>query len=322
MILKNLLLKALYFLLFLFLGVYIIIYFHKKALAHIQSRRGPLQTGFHGTLQMFSQILKSLLNWPKLFTSWQDLSNNIGVMISLTFAILAFLLIPLTEDIFLMNIEMSLPLCLSFIMISNMGAFLSIKKVKLNTNKMAALLDRISTVLIFSIPLFISSMGPVIVSSSFNLFEIVRAQSRFYNFLYQPLSFIVFLLSCSLLWQRLPVDVPKKDTYFNTDYLSTQNRLNYLISTISEYINIISLLILGTLLYLGGWNGPKILHPLVWTIIKTFILQVILLFLYTIIPRIRGFRKKMNLSLAILCLLSFLNLLIIIFLVLYLKPIF
>lgn len=322
MILKDLIFKAFYFLFFLFLGLYVIIYLYKKCIAHMQSRRGPLHSGFHGTLQILSETLKLFFKSPKLFLKDQDLPGTIGAVISIMFAIVAFLMIPLTEDIFLMDVEMSLPLCLSFIMVSCISAFFSINKVELKTNQITGLLDRMSTMLTFSVPLFISSIGPVTAASSFNLFEIVRSQSYFYNILYQPLSMFVFLFTCLLLWQRLPLDMSLKDSFFRIDYLSIQTGLNYLMFSISEYINILSLSILATLLFLGGWNGPNFLHPILWTIIKTIILQVILLFLYTIISKIEGFNRKINLNLVFFCSLSLLNLLIVIFVVLYLKPVF
>lgn len=322
MILKSLLLKTFYFLLFLLLGIYVTVYLHKKILAHMQSRRGPLHTGFHGILQTLSQTLKLLLKSPKNFLKSQNLVITIGAIISITFAIAAFLLIPLTGEIFFINVEISLPLCLCFIMISNTGTFLSIDRTGLNTNKILGLLDRISTTIVFSVPLFISSLGPVTFASSFNLFEIVKSQGRFYNIIYQPLSMIVFSVTCLLLWQRLSLDVPSKNTYLNIDYLSTQTGLNLLMFSISEYINILSLSLLATLLFFGGWNGPGFLHPIIWTIIKTFILQVMFLFLYTVIPKIKGIKRKINISLAFLSSLSLLNLLIVIFVVLYLKPIF
>jgi len=321
-ILKSLLLKTFYFLLFLLLGIYVTVYLHKKILAHTQSRRGPLHTGFHGILQTLSQTLKLLLKSPKNFLKSQNLVITIGAIISITFAIAAFLLIPLTGEIFFINVEISLPLCLCFIMISNTGTFLSIDRTGLNTNKILGLLDRISTIIVFSVPLFISSLGPVTFASSFNLFEIVKSQGRFYNIIYQPLSMIVFSVTCLLLWQRLSLDVPSKNTYLNIDYLSTQTGLNLLMFSISEYINILSLSLLATLLFFGGWNGPGFLHPIIWTIIKTFVLQVIFLFLYTVIPKIKGIKRKINISLAFLSSLSLLNLLIVIFVVLYLKPIF
>jgi NADH-quinone oxidoreductase subunit H len=302
--------------------MYVTVYLHKKILAHMQSRRGPLHTGFHGILQTLSQTLKLLLKSPKNFFNSQNLIITVGAIISITFAIAAFLLIPLTGEIFFINVEISLPLCLCFIMISNTGAFLSINRTGLNTNKILGLLDRISTIILFSVPLFISSLGPVTFASSFNLFEIVRSQVRFYNIIYQPLSMIVFSVTCLLLWQRLSLDMPSKNTYLNIDYLSTQAGLNLLMFSISEYVNILSLSLLATLLFFGGWNGPGFLHPIIWTIIKTFILQVIFLFLYTVIPKIKSIRRKINISLVFLSSLSLLNLLIVIFVVLYLKPIF
>lgn len=322
MTLKILLLKIFYFLLFLLLGLYVTVYLHKKILAHMQSRRGTLHTGYHGILQILSQTLKLLLKSPKSFLKSQNLIITIGATISITFAIAAFLLIPLTEEIFFIDVEISLPLCLCFIMISNTGTFFPIERTGLNINKIFGLLDRISTIIVFSVPLFISSLGPVTLASSFNLFEIVRSQGRFYNFIYQPLSTIVFSVTCLLLWQRLSLDMPSKNTYLSIDYLSTQTGLNLLMFSISEYVNILSLSLLVNLLFFGGWNGPGFLHPIIWTIIKTFVLQLIFLFLYTVIPKIKNIKRKINISIAILSSLSLLNLLIVIFVVLYLKPIF
>src|SRR4029077_6835267 len=82
-----------------------------------------------------------------------------------------------------------------------------------------------------------------------------------------PIGFVIYLLAAVAETNRAPFDLPEAEQElvggFHTEYSGFKFAMFYL----AEYMNIVSVSTVASVLFLGGGNGP-LLPPIVWLIIK------------------------------------------------------
>ncbi len=281
LILKSLI-EALIILVATPLSAIIAIYTERKVAAQLHSRLGPYIVGIpHGWLQMIADALKMLLKEDIIPGNADKLLFNLAPIIFTASSILAFAVIPLSEKIVFVNWDLALLFLIAI------GSFPIIASAIAGwaSNSKYPLISAIRTagvLLAYEIPLVLSILSVVVLANSFNLIEIVKAQSKL-PFILIPIigqvSFIVFLL-CSLAeTNRAPFDIAEAESEIvsgtNVEYSGMKFGLFYL----GEYLFTIVNSLLITLLFLGGWHGPKFLPDWAWTIMKAYFVYILLLFI-------------------------------------------
>ena len=154
----------------------------------------------------------------------------------------------------------------------------------------------------------LSLIPVVMLSRSFKLSEIVEAQSGCWFILYQPLAFIIFLVSILAECKRIPFDLPEAEgelvAGFHTEYTGMRFGLFF----VGEYINIIVLGGLAATFFLGGWHGP-FLPPLVWFWGKVGAFAFLFIWIRGTLPRLR-YDQLMHFGWKILTPLALVNILV------------
>jgi NADH-quinone oxidoreductase subunit H len=124
------------------------------------------------------------------------------------------------------------------------------------------------------------------VAGSMKLSAIVLAQAGLWNVVTQPLAFILFFIGILAEINRTPFDIPEAESElvagFNTEYSSMRFALFFL----AEYMNVFTVSLLATLLFLGGWGGP-FLPDIVWLLIKTYAMVFAIIWVRATFPRLR-----------------------------------
>jgi NADH-quinone oxidoreductase subunit H len=77
-----------------------------------------------------------------------------------------------------------------------------------------------------------------------------------WNILYQPLGFLIYLISAIAETNRVPFDLPEAETELVAGFHTEYSSIKFLLFFNAEYINMITVSMLATTLFLGGWNGP------------------------------------------------------------------
>ncbi|MEO0202221.1 MAG: NADH-quinone oxidoreductase subunit NuoH [candidate division WOR-3 bacterium] len=283
-------LQALVILLATPLASIIVIYTERKVAARLHSRIGPYLVGIpHGWLQLVADALKMLLKEDIIPKQADKFLFNLSPIIFTASSILAFSVIPLSEDIVFINWDLALLFLIAIgsipIISSTLAGFSSRSKYPLISAIRTA-----GVLLAYEIPLVLSILSIAVLANSFNLIEIVKAQSNL-PFIFVPIigqvSFIVFLL-CSLSeTNRAPFDIAEAESEIvsgvNVEYSGMKFGLFYL----GEYLFSIVSAILITLLFLGGWHGPSILPPWAWSILKAYFVYLLILFIRWTYMRLR-----------------------------------
>ena len=114
----------------------------------------------------------------------------------------------------------------------------------------------------YELSLGLSLVGVVLMSETLDLYSVVEQQSRFFglhwNIIYQPLGFIIYLISAIAETYRVPFDLPEAETELVAGFHTEYSALKFALFFMAEYVNMFTVSVLATTLFLGGWNGPGV----------------------------------------------------------------
>src|SRR5690606_28707763 len=124
----------------------------------------------------------------------------------------------------------------------------------------------------YELSMGLSLLGVLMLAGSLRLTEIVAAQASLPYILLQPLGFVVFFISGVAEASRVPFDLPEAETELVSGYHTEYSGMRYAMFMMAEYVHMITVSSMVTLLYLGGWNGPAFLPPVLWFLLKVGLL--------------------------------------------------
>ncbi|HXK54307.1 MAG TPA: NADH-quinone oxidoreductase subunit H, partial [Hyphomicrobiales bacterium] len=156
------------------------------------------------------------------------------------------------------------------------------------------------------------SIGFVIITvllcvGSLNLTEIVKAQEEglatgvglgwlaFLDWFWLPLfpMFVVFFISALAETNRPPFDLPEAESELVAGFMVEYSSTPYLLFMLGEYVAIVLMCAMTTILFLGGWLSPFDFAPftwvpgLVWFVIKTCFVFFMFAMVKAFVPRYR-----------------------------------
>ena len=113
----------------------------------------------------------------------------------------------------------------------------------------------------YEIPLGLSIIGMILITGSLDLNAMIEWQDRHvWGIVAQPLGFLLFLVSAFAETNRLPFDLPESEQElvggFHTEYSAMKFGLFFL----GEYLHVITVSFLVTILFLGGWSVPFVVR--------------------------------------------------------------
>lgn len=290
----------------------------RKISGHIQQRLGPMRVGWHGLLQPVADAIKLLTKEDHIPTEADRFLFKLAPIIALVPPFTVFVAIPIGDSINIFGAEITLYLSnmnvalLYILAIGGIEVFGVILAGWASNSKYAVLgsLRTCAQMISYEIPMGFSVIGVVMLAQSMNLLEIVEAQSRVWNVVYQPLGFFVFFVASLAESQRIPFDLPEAEGDLVAGYHTEYSGMRFSFFMISEYVVVIIQSMLMVLLFLGGWNtGIVPLPPLVWFLLKVgFLIWVFMWFRFTF-PRYR-YDQLMSIGWKVLLPLSLANILV------------
>jgi NADH-quinone oxidoreductase subunit H len=136
----------------------------------------------------------------------------------------------------------------------------------------------------YELALGLSLIGVILISGTLDIYGIVEQQSGWYglqwNILYQPLGFILYLIAAIAETNRVPFDLPEAETELVAGFHTEYSSIKFLLFFNAEYINMITVSMLATTLFLGGWNGPGVAQFPLLGVFYFFAKILFFLFLY------------------------------------------
>jgi NADH-quinone oxidoreductase subunit H len=162
-----------------------------------------------------------------------------------------------------------------------------------------------SQLISYELSLGLSLIGVILMTGSLDLYTIVEKQSgywwyvipRWNIFNWQFIGFIVYLISAIAETNRVPFDLPEAETELVAGFHTEYSAMKFALFFMAEYVNMFTVSMLATTLFLGGWNGPFIaqvpwLGP-VYFLGKVMFFLFLYIWLRGTLPRFR-FDQLMN----------------------------
>jgi NADH-quinone oxidoreductase subunit H len=306
---------GLVFFVILTLAAYLV-FAERRILAWVQDRKGPNRVGPFGLLQPLADLIKLLTKEDVLPTAADKWLFYLAPAMAAIPAIMIFAVIPFGAPLQVaghtvpllvadLNIGLLFFLALSSIAVYGVaiGGWASNSKYSL-LGGIRGLAQLIS----YELSMGLSLVPIVMLARSFSLTEIVAAQATVPFIVYQPLAFIIFLISITAECKRIPFDLPEAEGELVAGFHTEYSGMRFGLFFVGEYINIIVLGGLATTLFLGGWHGP-LLPPLVWFSLKTLAFAFFFIWMRGTLPRLR-YDQLMHLGWKVLTPLALLNILV------------
>jgi len=258
----------------------------RRVLALWQDRYGPNRVGPFGVFQVIADMIKMFTkeDWVPPFAD-RTVFVLAPAIIVIT-GLLSFAIIPVAPGFGVVP-DMNVGI-LFFLAMSSMGAY-SVVLAGWSSNSKYSLLGGMRSaaqMLSYEVFMGISLMGVVMLAGSFSLEEIVRAQSRVWFIVPQFLGFFVFFVAGLAETHRAPFDLPEAESELIAGYHSEYSGMKFGMFYVGEYIGVLLVSSLMTVLFLGGWQGPW-LPPAVWFIVKTMFFAALFILLRATLPRPR-----------------------------------
>lgn len=293
-----------------------LVFAERRLLAWIQDRKGPNRVGPFGLLQPLADLIKLLAKEdfiPPAGDKWLFLLAPAMAAIP---AIIIFAIIPVGAPLHLLGRQVPLQIVdlnvglLLFLALSSIAVY-GVALGGWASNSKYALLGSIrglAQLISYELSMGLSLVPVVMLARTFTLSGIVDAQEGGWFIFYQPLAFLIFLVSILAECKRIPFDLPEAEGELVAGFHTEYSGMRFGLFFVGEYINIIVLGGLAATFFLGGWHGP-LLPPVVWFVLKTFSFAFLFIWLRGTLPRLR-YDQLMHLGWKLLTPLALVNILV------------
>src|ERR1700691_876159 len=260
--------ESLLVLVLLLIAIAYILLADRKIWAAVQIRRGPNVVGPWGLLQSFADLLKFVLKEPIV----SDGANK-GVFLLAPFvmgllALAAWAVIPLDKRWAIANINVGV---LYIFAISSLSVYGIIMGGWASNSKypFLAALRSAAQMVSYEVSIGFVLITVLLLAGSLNLSDIVKAQDTHFGFLgwyWLPLlpMFRIFFVSALAETNRPPFDLIEAESELVAGFMVEYSATPYLLFMLGEYVAIMTMCALGTILFLGGWLSPIPFPPFTW----------------------------------------------------------
>ena len=283
----------------LFLIVAYVTYSERKIIGFMQSRMGPTRVGPSGLLQPIADVLKLVSKEIIIPTNASKGIFLTAPMLMLVPSLLVWAVIPLSEFFIISNINAGLLFILALTSLSVYGVILA----GWASNSKYAFLGAMRSaaqIIAYEIAMGFALVGVLMLSGSLNLQVIIQEQSgSILNWYWLPLFplFLIYFIAGVAETNRAPFDVSEGESEIVAGFHVEYSGMAFAMFFLAEYMNLILISILSSIMFFGGWLSPfqgtflntyfTFVPGFVWLSLKTMIFIFIFLWLRATLPRYR-----------------------------------
>ena len=260
-----------------------ILYADRKIWAAVQLRRGPNVVGPWGLLQSFADLFKFVFKEPLVPAGANKGVFLLAPLVTAVLALSAWAVIPLADGWAIGDINVGI---LYIFAISSLGVYGIIMAGWASNSKYPFLsaLRSAAQMVSYEVSIGFVFITVLLCAGSLNLGDIVRAQDTRWGLLgwyWLPLlpMFIIFFISAMAETNRPPFDLVEAESELVAGYAVEYSATPFLLFFLGEYIAILTMCAMTTILFLGGWLSPIPFAPFTWVPgVIWFVLKVCFVF--------------------------------------------
>ena len=301
--------KMVAFWLFVTLVVAYTTYAERRVLAVIQNRLGPNRVGPFGLLQPFAELLKFIFKEdivPLAVNKWLYIA---APAVSLVPAMMVLIVYPFGPEVTIPILNIKVPLYVTHM---NVGLMYVLALTSLGvygiviggwaSNSKYSLLGGLRSsaqMISYELALSLSLVAVILQVGTLDLVKIVEAQSGWGGMRWNIiglfptgiLAFWIYLISAIAETNRVPFDLPEAETELVAGFHTEYSALKFALFFLAEYVNMTTVSVLATVMFLGGWNGPGVSYfpwlGIFYFISKVFFFLFLYIWLRGTLPRLR-----------------------------------
>ncbi len=260
-----------------------------KVMAHMQGRLGPMYAGaFHGWAQLIADGVKFAQKEEVTPADADRPVFRLAPIVALLPYLVALLVIPLgPNDLVAQPLDIGLFLVLAVV---GVGIVAVLMAGWASANKYSLLggLRAAAQLLAYELPFVLAAASVAMAAGTLSLPGIVQVWRPWW-LLWQLPALVVFFIAGLAEIRRPPFDMPIADSELVFGYLTEYTGLRFAFFLLAEYVGIVVIAALTTVLFLGGWKGPFADAELgwLWTLLKVFGVSFVIIWLRVVCPRLR-----------------------------------
>jgi NADH-quinone oxidoreductase subunit H len=274
-----------------------VLYGDRKIWAAVQMRRGPNVVGPWGLLQSFADLIKFVVKEPIIPAGANKGVFLLAPLVTAVLALSAWAVIPVNAEWAIADLNIGI---LYIFAISSLMVYGVIMAGWSSNSKYPFLASLRSAAQMVSYEV---SIGFVIITvllcaGSLNLSAIVGAQEGKYGLLHWywlPLfpMFVIFFISALAETNRPPFDLVEAESELVAGFAVEYSATPFLLFFLGEYIAILTMCAMATILFLGGWLPPFPVAPftwipgVIWFTLKCLFMFFLFAMVKAIVPRYR-----------------------------------
>ncbi|WP_371682534.1 NADH-quinone oxidoreductase subunit NuoH [Kitasatospora sp. MMS16-BH015] len=259
-----------------------------KVMAHMQGRLGPMYAGgFHGWAQLVADGVKFVQKEEIVPTGADRRVFRIAPVVALLPYLVVLIAIPVGPNGF---VGQAVDAGIFFVLaVMGIGVLGSLMAGWASANKFSLLggLRTAAQLMSYELPMLLAAASVAMAAGTVSLGGIVDG-FHWWWIPWQAIGAFVFFTAGLAELQRPPFDMPIADSEIIFGAYTEYSGLRFAFFLLSEYAGILVVSALTSVLFLGGWHGP--FHDQLgwlWTILKTFALAFVVIWLRVTYPRLR-----------------------------------
>src|SRR6476646_6226061 len=313
--------RSLLLLVVLLIIVAFLLYADRKVWAAVQMRRGPNVVGPWGLLQSFADLLKFVFKEPIIPAGANKGIFLLAPIVTAGLALSAWAVIPVADGWAVADINVGV---LYIFAISSLQVYGVIMAGWASNSKYAflAALRSAAQMVSYEVSIGFVIITVLLCAGSLNLNDIVKAQDSafgLFGWYWLPLfpMFVVFFISALAETNRPPFDLLEAESELVAGFMVEYSSTPYMLFMLGEYVAVVLMCALTTILFLGGWLPPvdvwflNWVPGIIWFLIKASLVFFMFAMVKAIVPRYRydqlmrlGWKVFLPLSLAMVAIVA------------------
>jgi NADH-quinone oxidoreductase subunit H len=233
-------------------------YLERKISAFMQARLGPMRVGPWGLLQPIADAIKLLTKEdfiPEKADRWVFF---FAPYIAVAAAFIVFSVIPFAPD---WGVITDINIGLLFVLAVSSVGVLALILAGWSSNSKYALLGALRSsaqMISYEVAMGLSLIGALMFARTLSLSGVVNAQGAdsIWYVVYQPVGFLIFLVSGIAENNRAPFDLPEAESELVAGFHTEYSGFRWSLFFLAEYAAMLVVSAVTVSVYLGGWYFP------------------------------------------------------------------